>query len=71
MFDRWLEQEQKKPKRERKEQRKPYYDSRSIDCTCRNHGTCPWCKNNRLFFDRKQRNLADEKLKDWRSVYYE
>ena len=30
-----------------KEKRKPYRGSKAIDCTCRNHGSCPWCKENR------------------------
>jgi len=31
-----------------KERRKPYYGSKAIDCTCRNHGSCQWCLGNRL-----------------------
>ena len=31
-----------------KEKRKPYYGAKAIDRTCRNHGTCDWCKENRL-----------------------
>lgn len=31
-----------------KEHRKPYTGSKAIDSTCRNHGSCPWCKENRL-----------------------
>jgi hypothetical protein len=46
----------------RKERRKKYYDSRAFDCTCRNHGTCEWCVENRTFFDKKQRDLADLQL---------
>ena len=30
-----------------KEHRKPYRGSKAIDHTCRNHGTCPWCVENR------------------------
>ena len=30
-----------------KEHRKPYKGSKTIDCTCRNHGSCPWCMENR------------------------
>lgn len=30
-----------------KEHRKPYYGSKAIDKTCRNHGSCPWCEENR------------------------
>ena len=37
-----------------KEHRKPYYDSRAVDVTCRNHGSCIWCRNNRLYNTRKK-----------------
>jgi len=30
-----------------KEHRKPYTGSKAIDGTCRNHGGCPWCEENR------------------------
>ena len=30
-----------------KEHRKPYYGSKNFDRTCRNHGGCPWCEENR------------------------
>ena len=38
-----------------KEKRKPYRGSKAIDCTCRNHGTCKWCEENRKhkFRDKK------------------
>ncbi len=39
-----------------KEHRKPYTGAKAIDCTCRNHGSCEWCKRNRLY----QQNKADE-----------
>lgn len=32
-----------------KEKRKPYRHAKAIDPTCRNHGTCSWCRNNRLY----------------------
>lgn len=32
-----------------KEHRKPYRGAKATDCTCRNHGSCPWCRQNRLF----------------------
>ena len=31
-----------------KEKRKPYYDSRAIDASCRNNGSCPHCQKNRV-----------------------
>lgn len=30
-----------------KEHRKAYYGSKEFDKTCRNHGGCPWCEENR------------------------
>ena len=30
-----------------KEHRKPYRGSKAIDPSCRNHGSCPWCEENR------------------------
>lgn len=42
-----------------KEHRKPYYGSKAIDCSCRNHGGCPYCKGNRLY----NRKKSEEKLK--------
>lgn len=39
-----------------KEKRKPYKGAKAIDCTCRNHGSCEWCKSNRLY----QRLKMDE-----------
>lgn len=44
-----------------REHRKPYQDVRSIDSTCRSHGSCPWCINSRKYKTRKQMRL-DEKI---------
>ena len=30
-----------------KEKRKAYSGSKAIDRSCRNHGGCPWCEENR------------------------
>ena len=38
----------------KKEHRKPYYDSRRYDATCRNHGTCPACQGKVKYKKRKQ-----------------
>ena len=42
-----------------KEKRKPYYGAKAVDCSCRNHGSCDWCKENRLY----QRLKVDEATK--------
>jgi hypothetical protein len=32
-----------------KEKRKPYRGAKAVDCSCRNHGTCEWCRENRMY----------------------
>ncbi len=44
----------------RKDQRKDYRDSKKFDSTCRNHGSCPYCQQNRTFSDKKNRSFADD-----------
>lgn len=29
--------------------KKPYTQSKRFDSTCRNHGSCSWCKSNRMY----------------------
>lgn len=43
-----------------KEHRKPYRGSKAFACTCRNHGSCDWCRENRMY----QRLKAEESAKD-------
>ena len=44
-----------------KEHRKPYYDARSFDWTCRAHGSCSYCYSNRMYRTRiVLESLADE-----------
>jgi len=49
----------------RKEHRKPYYDSRRWDRTCRNHGSCGWCYSNRLFSSTRSQFRVQDELEDW------
>lgn len=32
-----------------KEYRKPYRKAKAVAKSCRNHGTCKWCKENRMY----------------------
>ena len=32
-----------------KEYRKPYRGAKAVDSSCRNHGSCSWCRENRLY----------------------
>ena len=45
-----------------KEHRKPYRGSKAIDATCRNHGGCPWCEENRKhkFRDKQKDDTWDD-----------
>jgi len=38
-----------------KEKRNPYYGSKLADPTCRNHGSCPWCAEERKYKKKKQK----------------
>lgn len=51
-----------------KEKRKPYRRAKAVDGTCRNHGSCEYCRDARLFFDRKKRTVKDNELKEWLTV---
>jgi len=49
-----------------KERRKPYRKAKAIDYSCRNHGSCPYCRNGRLRHHKLQEVLdqeAEEELK--------
>ena len=50
-----------------KEKRKQYTGAQAVDRTCRNHGSCDWCKNNRLYqqlrMDEASRQALEE-MKD-------
>lgn len=49
-----------------KEKRKQYHRiAQRIDRTCRCHGGCVWCLNNRLHKDRKKEQEMLDKLKEW------
>lgn len=48
-----------------KEHRKPYRGAKSIDRTCRNHGGCPCCEENRLHKNKKRLYSVNEKVKEF------
>lgn len=49
----------------KKERRKPYYGAKAIDHTCRNHGSCDWCRENRLYKTMIQQDVMDSKLNEY------
>lgn len=48
-----------------REHRKKHYGSKDFDWSCRNHGSCGWCEDNRKFSNRKRRRIADEKVREF------
>lgn len=48
-----------------KEHRKPYYRSKAFDCSCRNHGSCEYCKDNRKHSDEVKQSEAEEAIKEF------
>ena len=42
-----------------KEHRKKYTGSKAIDKTCRNHGSCDWCTENRNYRSYRLEEAAD------------
>lgn len=48
-----------------KEKRKPYYDSRRFDCSCRNHGSCSYCQSNRTISDKRARARTEGQVDEW------
>lgn len=49
-----------------REHRRPYRDSRAFDFTCRNHGSCLWCRQRRLYQRRKAEAAARQELQEVR-----
>jgi hypothetical protein len=51
-----------------KERRKPYSGAKAVDCTCRNHGSCGWCKQNRTHKNDKRELAAEQELRDFEKM---
>ena len=41
----------------KKEKRKPYTKAKAVDKSCRNHGNCKWCEDNRTYKNRKREEI--------------
>lgn len=55
----------------KKEKRQPYRGAKAVDHTCRNHGTCLYCRNKRLFFDIKKKVQWNDKFNEWKENRYD
>ena len=47
-----------------KERRKPYRGAKAEDHTCRNHGSCAYCRENRMHSTKKRQQAMKEKVDD-------
>ena len=54
-----------------KEKRRPYTGAKAIDCTCRNHGTCEWCKQNRLIQALRELEATEDELREYKETVNE
>lgn len=48
-----------------KEHRKPYRGAKAIDPTCRNHGSCEWCRGNRTYKNDKRELRQKQSLNEY------
>lgn len=48
-----------------KEHRRQYTGSKAIDKTCRNHGSCEWCIENRTYKSLKLKEKFKLDLQEW------
>ena len=49
----------------KKEYRKPYQDSRRFDYTCRNHGSCNYCLDNRMHSSKRRKLDIQQQIKEY------
>ena len=49
------------------EHRRPYHGAKAVCFNCRNHGTCDYCKGNRLHSIRKREAAADMQQREYNS----
>lgn len=53
----------------RKDKRRPYKGSKSFDRSCRNHGSCDWCKGQRLYQIQKEQERIEDFSSDLKEVF--
>lgn len=49
-----------------KEHRKEYRGAKRIDPSCRNHGNCSWCEENRKYQDKKSKERCKKELTEYK-----
>lgn len=51
-----------------KEKRKKYYGAKAVDRTCRNHGSCDHCRDNRLYHQSVADKAMNDALRDYENT---
>ena len=51
-----------------KEKRKQYRKSAAFDRSCRNHGSCSYCRDSRTYNNRRREIIAKEEIKEHANV---
>lgn len=54
-----------------KEHRKPYSGAKAIARSCRNHGSCEWCRGNRLYGNDKREMGTRQEIEEWKTTEME
>lgn len=49
----------------KKEHRKQYHGSKAVDKSCRNHGGCPYCEENRRHKYDKRKEAQDDRVNEY------
>ncbi len=52
-----------------KEHRKPYTGAKSFARSCRNHGGCSWCLDDRICKYNRKKLAMDQRLKEYEDDY--
>lgn len=50
-------------KKKKKNWKQPYRKSRRFDKSCRNHGSCPYCYDNRMYNTKKKIEQTTEQIR--------
>ncbi|MBP7007069.1 MAG: hypothetical protein KBB16_03350 [Candidatus Pacebacteria bacterium] len=53
----------------RKDKRRAYTGSKAFDRSCRNHGSCDWCKGQRLYRVQKEQERIEDLSSDLEEVF--
>ena len=48
-----------------KEHRKRYRGAKAVDCSCRNHGSCRWCRDNRTHKNNKRELKVEQEIREY------